>query len=130
SSTLVSDHSASSVIEIEPTAGTFRRASALPQYLISAKFAPARARAAPGVRLEVLIALEPVHRRGNREPRIAPAITEIALGLAAGKIHVLGRHTHAVQSHARLAPRDQGGNLGGDRDWIHEPMRKPDRRGS
>src|SRR6185295_16588931 len=74
SSTLVSDHNASSVIEIDPTAGTFRRASALPQYLISAKFAPARASATPVALLDVLIALEPIHRGSNREPRVAPAV--------------------------------------------------------
>ena len=50
SSTVVSVNNASSVIEIEPTAGTFRRASALPQYLTSAKLAPARARACATVR--------------------------------------------------------------------------------
>src|SRR5690606_27199388 len=120
----VSVQSASSVIEIEPTAGTFKRASALPQYFTSAKFARARARAASAVAMR----LEPIDRVGDREARRTPAIAARLLGLAAREVHVLAGHPHAVERDARLAARDPRGALGADRDRVDEPVRQPHAR--
>src|SRR5262245_12516849 len=110
SSTWVSVNSESSVIEIEPTAGTFKRASALPQYLTSAKFAPARAVARP-LCLEVPIRLEPIDGRRYAQTRVAPPILQIALRLTTREIHVLLRHPQAVERHARLALRQHCARL-------------------
>src|SRR5262245_6967185 len=120
SSTSVSVNSASSVIEIEPTAGTFKRASALPQYLTSAKFAPARAAARPCCS-EVVIRFEPVDGLRYAELGIAPSILQIPLRLATRKIHVLRRHPHAVERDARLALRQRRHRFGRQRERIDRP---------
>src|SRR5262245_26453924 len=126
SSTSVSVNNASSVIEIEPTAGTFRRASALPQYLTSAKFAPARAVARP-LSSEVPIRLEPIDSRRNGQARIAPSILEILLRLTTREIHVLLRHPQTVERHARLALREHRYGLRAHGERIDRPMRQTNR---
>ena len=99
-STRICDQSPSSVIEIEPTAGVLSSASALPQYLTSAMLAQARA-------VPSLIASEPVlkpaHGGGNRLTRRAWIVTELALGLRAREIHVLGAPSAAHRA-SRAAP--------------------------
>src|SRR5690606_13268035 len=114
----------SSVMEMEPTAGTLSRASALPQYLINAKFARARALARPTLS-EIAITLEPIDRVADRLPRLAPSVAELALGFAAREIHVLRRHAHGVERGARLAARDPREALAHDRHGIHGPVRQP-----
>src|SRR6185436_6355990 len=126
SSTSVSVNNASSVIEIEPTAGTFKRASALPQYLTSAKFAPARAAARPCCS-EIVIRLEPVDGLRYAQLGIAPSILQLPLRLATRKIHVLRRHPHAVERDARLALRQRRQRFGRDCERIDRPMRQANR---
>src|SRR5690606_2456008 len=121
--TRVSDQSPSSVIEIEPTAGILSAVSALPQYLISAMFA--RALALPCIRfLQVAVPLEPVDRVRDRVGRIAPSITELALGLAAREIHVLRRHSDAVHADPGLALRQLRNGFRACCDRIHAPARQ------
>ena len=84
-------------------------------------------RAAERCRLEVVIRLEPIDGRRDGEARIAPSIVELLLRFATREIHVLRRHPHAIERHARLAFRELRQGLGSHRERIDRPMRQANR---